>query len=312
MKINKFLKLDSLYKSLNYQTGRVLYAGLIKSGRILNNAKVRKVELADFWGHFLEIGNPQGKPLVFIHGFNDSMDSFSMVARKLDSKKYRMILIDLPGFSVSEKTESKTYNVENYAKWVGELLGKLEIRCASIIGNSLGGVIAAKVAIDFSHLISSLVLVNTAGVVLDKDTSFYQRYSRGDNPFNLATMEDFMNFRDSVFKADIYIPHCINVLKFEEFKRDTNWLNKIMDDLMGDIPKPDKIKEWGLTPFLSLIKVPTLALWGDCDHMFPIETIEVLEREIADFKSQIFHGVGHCPQFEKPTELAQAIDIFVK
>lgn len=99
--------------------------------------------------------------LLLIHGLGGSADSWNYNTDDL-SKKARVIAIDLPGFGLSDKPRID-YTIRFYTETVAKFIGLLGIGSVSILGSSLGGQIAAEIAINYPTLVRRLVLVSPAG-----------------------------------------------------------------------------------------------------------------------------------------------------
>lgn len=108
--------------------------------------------------HYRELGS--GPPLLLIHGLMTASYSWRYVAPKL-AETYRVIAPDLPGAGGSEKVVGRPYSLGALATWVGEFQDALGIRGERAIGNSLGGLIAMRHALDEPGAFSRLVNVHS-------------------------------------------------------------------------------------------------------------------------------------------------------
>jgi len=99
-----------------------------------------------------------GMPLVAIHGLGGTKGSFLPTVAEL-SAQYRVIAVDLPGFGDSDKPLRAPYDAAYFARSVIELLDELEIGCAHLVGNSLGGRVALELGLSYPHRVGRLVLL---------------------------------------------------------------------------------------------------------------------------------------------------------
>ncbi|HEX7663265.1 MAG TPA: alpha/beta hydrolase, partial [Polyangiaceae bacterium] len=108
--------------------------------------------------HYRELGD--GPPLLLVHGLMTASYSWRYVAPKL-AETYRVIVPDLPGAGGSDKVIDATYSLSALATWVGEFMDALGIRGERCIGNSLGGLICMRLALDEPTSFSKLVNVHS-------------------------------------------------------------------------------------------------------------------------------------------------------
>ena len=110
--------------------------------------------------HVEEIGPEHGPIAILIHGWSSSWFTWKPILPSL-SKRYRCIAIDLPGFGKSPApTERPT--IAGYADLVAKLIEEFSDRAVLVLGHSMGGQIAATLALRFPVLVEKLVLLNPA------------------------------------------------------------------------------------------------------------------------------------------------------
>src|SRR5438105_673756 len=111
---------------------------------------------------YVELGNGD-PPVLFLHGLGGNwtvwLESIPPVARG-----YRVIAVDLPGFGKSPPS-SDGLSVSGYARTVERFCHRLGIERCIVVGNSLGGWVAADLALRAPGLVEALVLVDAAGIV---------------------------------------------------------------------------------------------------------------------------------------------------
>jgi pimeloyl-ACP methyl ester carboxylesterase len=107
--------------------------------------------------HYRELGD--GPPLLLLHGLMTSSYSWRYVAKDL-AKSFRVIAPDMPGAGASGKPDAR-YEVDALAVWVRELLAALGIRGCAAIGNSLGGFVMMRAALDEPDAIGRLVNIHS-------------------------------------------------------------------------------------------------------------------------------------------------------
>src|SRR3954471_7617845 len=98
-----------------------------------------------------------GPPVVFVHGLGGSWQNW-LENLPFFARKFRVIACDLPGFGESPMP-LEDISISGYGKFVVGLLDALEIERAHLVGNSMGGFIAAEVALQAPERVDRLVLV---------------------------------------------------------------------------------------------------------------------------------------------------------
>src|SRR4051812_37722702 len=123
----------------------------------------RWVRVQERWANVVEIGPPDGEPVLFLHGLGGSWRNWLENLPVIAEAGYRAIAVDLPGFGHSEMPADKV-SIPGYGRWVDELCGQLGISAAAVVGNSMGGFIGAELAIQSPSRVERLVLVSAAGI----------------------------------------------------------------------------------------------------------------------------------------------------
>lgn len=106
-----------------------------------------------------------GPPLLLIHGLMTSSYSWRYVAEPLAAALGRRVIApDLPGAGRSSKPLDRPYSGPAYARWIIELVDALGIRGAPAIGNSLGGYLCMRAALEDHSVFSRLVNLHSPGL----------------------------------------------------------------------------------------------------------------------------------------------------
>jgi triacylglycerol esterase/lipase EstA (alpha/beta hydrolase family) len=126
------------------------------------NDRSRFVRIGGARVHMRDQGNPDGIPLVLIHGANSSLHVWEGWARALKHEA-RLILVDLPGHGLTGAWPRGDYTVEAYADFIEMLVDTLNLDRFVLVGHSLGGGVAWTFAATRPDRVSQLILVNSAG-----------------------------------------------------------------------------------------------------------------------------------------------------
>lgn len=111
--------------------------------------------------HYRELG--KGPPLLLVHGLMTSGYSFRYVLRGL-AAHYRVIVPDLPGAGRTDKPVARRYGARELATWIREIVVELGVRGCRAIGNSMGGYLCLRAALDEPRIFGRLAIVHAPGV----------------------------------------------------------------------------------------------------------------------------------------------------
>lgn len=228
-----------------------------------------------------------GRPVLLLHG---GAGPFS-VARFADlmssSEPARVITPVHPGFDGTPRPEALA-SIRGLAAVYARLLRELGLTDVCVIGNSIGGWIAAELALAESaapdRRVSSVVLVDAAGLVVD------------DAPaadFFSLTLDEVAGL--SYFNPDAFR---INPAVLPEERRAAMAANRETLLVYGGA-----MADPGLLGRLPAVSIPTLVVWGAADRMFPSEHGRAYASAIPGAEFRLITEAGHLPQLETPGEL---------
>ena len=204
-----------------------------------------------------------------------------------------MIVPVHPGFGGTERPEY-LHSMRGLALTYTALLDELDLTGVTVIGNSIGGWIAAEMAIHAGPRISGVVLVDAGGLQLD------------DHP-----AADFFSLTpDQVTDLAYYQP--------EKFRLDLAALPEQAQAAMaGNRAALQAYTGRGMTDpsllgQLSSVRVPVLVVWGAADRIYPPEHGEAFVKAIPDARLVVLDEAGHLPQLEAPSALLDAVLDFAR
>lgn len=242
--------------------------------------------------HYLEAG--QGPVLILIHGLGSSAsvwrDDIDLLAAS-----YRVIALDLPGYGKSDRPKAD-YSVEYQAGAVKEFIEALGVDKVTLAGNSLGGWIAALVALDSPDKVSRLVLVDSAGL--------RREAARTDVPLNPATREEEKALLLALFADKAKVTESLLNEQWDYRKDVRSTVQATIESFKTKAPFLDSR--------LRDIKVPTLIIWGKQDLLVPLDIADRFARGIRGSKLIVIDNAGHLPQVEQPKAFTRAVKVFVK
>jgi len=179
---------------------------------------------------WVTIGDGRKPTILFLHGFSDRKENFYFSAKTLYTH-FDIIIPDLPGFGNSTSDHRLIYSLDNYENWLGEFIEQNNISRFHLVGNSLGGAIATKLAIKFPEKIRSLALINPAGFYLSEIESVYDEALNGINLFKVETPAEYDKFRDRIFYKRPDLPTFVKEYMIRSAIQNKDWYGKVFNEL---------------------------------------------------------------------------------
>ena len=268
--------------------------------------------------HFRDEGNAKNPTVILLHGFNGSLLNFDRLVPLL-VEDYRLVSIDLPGFGLTGAIPSADYSTESFIDTVTTLTTHLGIEKFSIAGNSMGGGVAWRYALNNPRKVESLILIASSGVMTEEDSrKFAERKENSPIVWRLMNsniLKRFLNYYTPKFfatqglKVSVYDQKLANIehaMQFHDLVLLEGSRNAILSMSMGSRSKMHGPES------LSRIEAPTLVIHGDKDNIIPIERSQVFEEYIDNVEVKIYSQIGHLPMYEDPNKTANDIKSFLQ
>ena len=254
---------------------------------------------------YLEGGDPAKPLLLLVHGFAGDKDNWSMIAPYLTCD-YHVVAPDLPGFGENERNPDLAYDLHAQTARLKAFADTLGLQRPHVAGNSMGGWIALRYAIDYPGALASLTLLDNAGVNGANESPLQKQAANEDyNPLVLANLEDADRLVAMVVHKPPYIPSRLKPVLYADALKYRDQLDMIFWVIATegrDHPLNDRLGE---------VKVPTLIIWGRHDQLLDVSCVPVLEAGIAGSVAHIFDHVGHVPMIEDPKATAAVMKGFL-
>lgn len=242
--------------------------------------------------HYQDQG--QGDVIVLLHGTASSLHTWDKWAKQL-SKEYRVIRMDLPGFSLTGPDHSHRYEVKDDIAFLNKFVSRLNLDKMHIVGSSLGGRIAWEYSLLHPDRVKTLTLMNALGYP-------QERWPPAIELAQWPLMDTIM--------AHIS-PRFLYVSTLKEVYFDETLVTEEVVDRYYDLsrypgnldafPRRVKAKLDKHSENITRVSVPTLVMWGEEDIYFPVENAYRFNKDIAGSKINVYPNVGHLPMEEIPT-----------
>ena len=246
-------------------------------------------------------------PIVLLHGTSASLHTWEGWMTEL-SRTRRVIAFDLPGFGLTGPRADANYSGDADARFTLAVLDRLKVARAVVAGNSLGGMVAWRLATLAPDRVASLVLVDAAGLP-DSLGSLPLGWQLARLPFIGAIGEKALP-RALVTQGLVAVygdPERITTEQvdryFELTLREGNRV-ALRQRIAQFEPGADAER-------IATITQPTLILWGALDTVIPVAAGREFQRRIAGSQLVVFDHLGHVPQEEDPAASLVPVKAFL-
>ena len=265
-----------------YHRPRETMLGLVRAGILLAGMREETCNLAGVRMHYYCAGR-RGTPLVLIHGLGSSAETWAALMHLL-SKEYLVYAPDLPGFGRTPMAPEGA-NIKTYVLYLERFLNVLGYPRVTLVGNSLGGWIATRFAVDYPERVERLYLLNSAGLRRESMHSPYVEDRMAAN----SSLEQMLGYS----------------LPVPTFVLDALIRNSRTPAYAGFIRSYDPREE--LDTVLPDVRAQTTIIWGERDNLLPLICANDLHKGITNSELVLLPRVGHMPQLQNPVKVAHII-----
>ena len=255
------------------------------------------IELGGRRVHFVDAGEGDGPPVVLVHGLSGNWQNWLENIPRLAQER-RVIAPDLPGFGESDRPAGEI-SMSGYGRTLNELCERLGLGEVALVGNSMGGFVAAETAIQFPERVERLALVSAAGI-----TSSNLRREPAMVWGRAAMMA---GSRGAAEKRMAIARPRLRYLVFSTIMRHPS---RIAPEMLWEMssgagrsafrPALEAILDYDYRDRLPDIRCPTLIVWGGDDMLVPVQDAEEYERQIPGARRIVLKDTGHVPMIERP------------
>ncbi len=248
-------------------------------------------------------GDAGAPAIVLLHGFSYSLESWDAWAADL-ARDHRVVRFDFPAHGLTGPDPQARYEVTNLRDFVFEVMDELDIERAHVAGNSLGGLVAWRVAAARPSRVDRLVLIAPGGFSINGVT---------DEPVEVpGVMRGYLKAAPAsmvrTFTAASYgDPSQLTDARLKT-KRDMMRRRGNGDALIATLevftlpdPRPD----------LARVTAPTLLMWGGKDRVVPPDHQDRFLAVMPNASAVRFKELGHTPHEEDPEETLRAARAFL-
>jgi pimeloyl-ACP methyl ester carboxylesterase len=249
--------------------------------------------------HYAEQGDREREAIVFLHAYVDSWFSYSRVLPLL-SPSYHAFAPDQRGHGDSDKPRC-CYMADDYAADVDAFMGAVGIEKATLVGDSSGGLIVQRVALDYPHRASRLVLIGSPTTLVNNEAvrEFGKEIVALEDPISPEFVREFVlgtlhhpvpeEFLAGAISESLKVPARV-------------W----RDYYEGVVLTVDD------TARLGKIEASTLILWGEQDAILPREEQDWRAAAIPNATLRVYPETGHLAHWVRPEWVVRDLEAFMK
>lgn len=240
-----------------------------------------QIVIDDILTNYEVFGEKNSKTIFILHGWGQNISNWLVVAGLL-SDKFKVILLDLPGFG-SSSLPTKSFDIFDYYLFVNKFIQRMDLHKFILVGHSMGGKISIILAAN-PNKIDQLILISPSGI--DKQSYFIK-----------IKIYIFRLFKSFIFLLPmIYQEKIRNFFSSEDYKES----GALRDSFKKIVSKQ-------VIPEAKKIETKTLIIWGELDKEVNLKTSKILKRLISKSLLRIIWGHGHSLNIECPDKLASLI-----
>lgn len=289
--------------------------GAPRIGNASEPIRERRLELTGARTRALEVEGA-GPPLVLLHGFADSADTWRPLLRELAGRGRAALALDLPGFGAASRLDREADVLPQLDRFAAAAVRHAVADLgpgseAVLAGNSLGGCVALRAAQRPELPLAGVVPIAPAGLEMARWLSIIE----GEGLLR-ALLRSPVLVPEAVVRAVV-----ARMYRTFAFLRPGDVASEVVDAFTGHVrSRRDAIRILATghrlvaelrDPFdLARIKCPVLLVWGDSDIMVLSSGAERVLREVQGATFEIVENCGHCPQIEATERLADLLGGF--
>jgi 2-hydroxy-6-oxonona-2,4-dienedioate hydrolase len=255
--------------------------------------RVEYVDAAGVPTRTLRAGDPDAEAVVFLHGTSGHLEAF---ARNIVAhREFDLHAVDMLGHGYTGKP-AQPYEISDYVKHLLDYFDAVGIRAAHIVGESLGGWVGARAAIDHPDRVLSLQLLCAGGTVANPEvmdrirTSTKNAVATDDVELTRKRLrllmagdddatEELVEVRHAIYHTPEFVANVDNLLSLQDMERRRRNLLRPED--------------------LARITQPTLIVWGRQNPFGEVPEAAKMHENIPGSQLELFEECGHWPQHEQ-------------
>lgn len=256
--------------------------------------------------HYVEKGKG-AKHILLLHGFRAHSYTWRHLVEPLAQSGYHVWAIDYIGYGLSDKPDHAVYDFDFFIQQIEDFMKAHGIPKAHLIGSSMGGGLALKMALTYPEHVSSLTLLDALGYPLNM-------------PFYLS-IGRYIHQIWAPFLRPKLVRHSLNEIFFnselitdeqvEAYSLPYRFPGGISATLLT-LQQFDNQHLVDMSNQYQYLNYPTLVIWGDQDRLIPTTHYEQFLKDFPHAQCLLIKNCGHIPQEEAPQQVIPALSAFLQ
>jgi pimeloyl-ACP methyl ester carboxylesterase len=256
----------------------------------------------------------QGAPVLLIHGSFSSLHTWEVWQKQL-ANEYTTISVDLPGHGLTGPNPQGQYDTDYYANLLWKLMDRLDYDTIAIAGNSMGGQVAYKMAVENPEKVTQIILLNSSGASGKADTADFKD-ENSFSVFSLINHPVFSRLMTSMTPKFLFTMSMKQVY-YDESKVTEDKIQRYYDLMLHEGNREatlQRFKQRSPSQFdkLNNLNCPVLIMWGAHDNWIPVAHAQRFDSILPNSSLKVYPNAGHVPMEEIPVETANDAINFLK
>jgi pimeloyl-ACP methyl ester carboxylesterase len=271
----------------------------------------RSIEVSGLPTKYLEAGD--GDPLVLLHALGESTFDWRWVIPALAST-HHIYAPDLSGLGLGAKPASD-YSPAFFERFAAGFLDALGLQRAAVVGNSLGGLIALRLALSKPSRVGALILVDSAGLGRSATFALRSLTAPGYGELAVAWAKTPPGAAWRAWSKALLLfahPHLAPAAWTAEqcrLARSPGFLEAALATLRSQL---DLQGQRGvLLDRLAHLEMPTLIVWGARDRVFSLSQAQDAVARLPEGSLALIPACGHMPHIERPDRFVNVLEKFL-
>ncbi len=236
-------------------------------------------------------GIHQPQTVLLLHGLGADSDHWCLLSAELP-RELQLIAPDLPGFGASQTPPCKIAGTAQAARWLAELLDELNIPACHVVGNSMGGYLAAQLAHDYPDKVLSLWLLAPGGLHTVPYSEVMQEIAEDKaNPLVVTSLAEQKRVFQLTMQRRLWIPEAMHRWLARRARRQASHCQACFDGMRYHSPHLEELA--------PNIQQPVLLTWGKDDRVLHPQGAEILQKITPNIQVQMLDNTGHLPMLER-------------
>jgi pimeloyl-ACP methyl ester carboxylesterase len=232
---------------------------------------------------------------VFIHGAANDHRVWETILLDTADVRVNLLAIDLPGHGATFAAAKNT--IEDYADWVINLLDNGAINSATLVGHSMGSLIALDCAKRYPTRVEKLVLIGTSAPMPVADKVLTMARDALDDAYDMIVRASFYVEKN----ADGTWPEPSDAMTKHRLRLSENKQNPLATDMQA-------CHQYAIdTNVLAQIQTETLVIIGDKDRMTPPEASRAVAEAMPNARSVTIANAGHMMMWQAASQVRKAL-----